>query len=319
MESSVASGRFFLISAIVLTFNWTVTAGNEPPAFLKDVTPLLGKRENIDKIRAKPAPLPPDKQAELMKYYKSLNSDKPKELQLMIDLAPFLASRLSFDNFKDLANWAIFESYFNPDKLKFAFLQELGYMALREKSAEGKAFLLLKSIPVNAKKNMSRFPEAFSYNFLLFSRIEKFVALYEALLPTIDKNSEDKERLEAAMENELGDNPRKIFILNHRSKKEEPLVYEFDSSKQDSARGDSQAYYEMLADLLDYHDPKVRMAAVTGLQEASGKFFNYNPADKPDTQKAAIAKWRKYVKEHDLVKERKQVLLKKYRRLPKKR
>lgn len=55
------------------------------------------------------------------------------------------------------------------------------------------------------------------------------------------------------------------------------------------------------------------MTAAKELRQYSGQNFNFNPVETKAEQKAAIEKWQKYISEHDILKEHKAALLKRFR------
>lgn len=317
----------FIISVMIL-FSSNAFAENPQPNFLKKDLAQLDNTAKIEILRENRTPLSEDKQAQLIAYFKGLDFKNKEELNQAVELVPYLASKLSFENYIDLLKYVILEKYYSPDIIKYCFLQEVGYMVISEKSKSSKAYKLLlefSRMPDNKRFTYSR---VYGFNGRVFIRIRRFLKFYDNILSEIDKNKQDQEMLLAAMENQLGNNPKKLFILNNKTEEEADddgisvdengfpvmpkLVFSYDSKKHDQCRTDTNEYIKMLVDVLSYPDPKVKMAAAKELRRYSEQNFNFNPVGTKAEQKTAISKWQKYISEHDVLKERKKALLKKF-------
>lgn len=288
-------------------------------------------------MRGKHSQLSAKSQTELINYFKKLDSKNEKELVLKIKLLPYLANSLSFDNFKKLLKYCFFsdpEYYATPDTLRYAFLAELGYMALREKATSGKAYKFI--LELQKKQDLKRFiySRVFGFNSRVLARIGNFTKMYKLFISDFDKNKDTHEFLLACMENQLADKQKRLFIYNYRTIKVEddmadekslicnpyapptPRILKVDEKegmKNDSCVENSQHFFLMLLDMLDYPDPQIRMEAARRLRSETEQNFGFNPVGTPSERKSVAEKWREYLAKHDVIKERHQRMRRKFK------
>lgn len=319
-----------LISCMAIFLSSLVYAEKiELPDSIKNDFTQLDDPAKIEMWRKKRIALSDDQQQLLIAYFKGLDLKKNKdELHQAIKLIPYLASKLSFKNYSDLLKYSILEKYYTPDAVKYGFLQEVGYMVIAEKSKSSKAYKLLLELRRMPDNKRFKYSRTYGFSGMVFIRISSFLRLFDNLLPDIDKNKKDQAMLLAGMENQLGNNPKKLFILNNKTA--EPIddtithdkhgipvmkkvVYSYDSKKHDRCRTNNNEYFKMLVDVLSYPDPKVKMAAAKELRRYTKQNFDFNPVGTEVEQRMARKKWQKYISEHDVLKERKAALLKRFK------